>query len=531
MANVLKQEKQEEIRALGRLGWSLRRIEEATGVRRETVARYLRWSGIRMRPPRGRRLAAAKAASEVATDPGASGPVGSKAASRVATDLERAGAVPAAGSQSRCEPHREWITAQIELGRNATAIWQELVERHGFDGGYNTVKRFARGLRGSRVSLGHPTIATAVGEEGQVDYGTGPMVRHPETGKYRRTRLFALTLGWSRKAVWLLAWKSSSRAWCELHEEAFRRLGGVPGVVVLDNLKEGVLEPDAYDPGLNPLYRDFLAHYGVVALPARVRHPDRKGKVERSVGYAQDTALKGKRFESLEEAQAYLDRWAERWADTRIHGTTKRQVAAMFAEERQHLKPLASEPFRYYQHALRTVHLDGCIEVEAAYYGAPPGWIGRQVEVQWDARRVRLVDPATGVLLRELAKRPRGYREVHPEDLPPRTPAGTLALLRRAHRAGAAIGELCEKIHDKREQAGVRRILGLLSLAKKHGVGPVEDACKSALEVGFPDYRFVKRWIERHPPPPLSLRQVDPLIRQLTEYQAHVAKLITPPSP
>ena len=69
MANVLKYEKQEEIRALGRLGWSLRRIEEATGVRRETIARYLRWSGIRVRPPRGHKLGEAKAASHVATDP------------------------------------------------------------------------------------------------------------------------------------------------------------------------------------------------------------------------------------------------------------------------------------------------------------------------------------------------------------------------------------------------------------------------------------------------------------------------------
>src|SRR5690606_12016893 len=89
------------------------------------------------------------------------------------------------------------------------------------------------------------------GEEAQVDYGDGPMVRHPETGKYRRTRLFVLTLGYSRKAVRLLTCRSSSRIWAELHETAFRRLGGVPRVVVLDNLKEGVLKPDVYDPALN----------------------------------------------------------------------------------------------------------------------------------------------------------------------------------------------------------------------------------------------------------------------------------------
>jgi len=118
----------------------------------------------------------------------------------------------------------------------------------------------------------------------------------------------------------------------------------VTRVVVLDNLREGVLTPDIYDPALNPLYRDVLKHYGAVALACRVRDPDRKGKVERSVGHAKNTPLKGLRFESLPEAQTYLDHWEERWADTRIHGTTKRQVAAMFAEERPALQPLPIEP-------------------------------------------------------------------------------------------------------------------------------------------------------------------------------------------
>jgi transposase len=96
----------------------------------------------------------------------------------------------------------------------------------------------------------------------------------------------------------------------------------------------GSHRPDIYDPTLNPLFRDVLAHYGVVAMPCRIQDPDRKGKVEAGVGHAQKTPLKGLHFESLEQAQAYLDRWEERWADTRIHGTTKRQVAAMFAEEK-----------------------------------------------------------------------------------------------------------------------------------------------------------------------------------------------------
>src|ERR1700690_4155521 len=102
------------------------------------------------------------------------------------------------------------------------------------------------------------------------------MVRDSTSGKYRRTRLFVLTLGYSRKSVRLLVFRSSSQTWAELHEKAFRRLGGVTRVVVLDNLREGVLAPDVYDPTLNPLYRDMLRHYGAVPLPCRVGHPDRK---------------------------------------------------------------------------------------------------------------------------------------------------------------------------------------------------------------------------------------------------------------
>jgi hypothetical protein len=105
-----------------------------------------------------------------------------------------------------------------------------------------------------------------------------------------------------------------------------------------------VLTPDIYDPALNPLYRDVLTHYGVVGLPCRVGDPDRKGKVESGTGHTQRTSLHGMRFETIEAAQAYLDHWDTRWADTRIHGTTKRQVAAMFAEEQPALQPLPLEP-------------------------------------------------------------------------------------------------------------------------------------------------------------------------------------------
>ena len=422
-------------------------------------------------------------------------------------------------SASACEPFHELIQAGVTRGRNAMAIWQDLVDQASFTGAYESVKRYVRKLRGTQSTEPRAVILTAPGEEAQVDYGTGPMVRDPVSGKYRRTRLFVLTLGFSRKSVRLLVFRSSAQVWAQLHEQAFRRLGASPRVVVLDNLREGVLEPDIWDPQINPVYRDMLTHYGAVALPCRVGDPDRKGKVEAGVAHAQKTPLKGQRFEKLEDAQLYLDRWEERWADTRIHGTTKRQVAVMFAEERPTLLPLPVEPFRYYEYGERVVHLDGCVEVEAAYYSAPPGWIGRRVHVQWDIQRVRLIDPRTCQLLREHLRLARGGHRIADQDRPQRTPLGTQQLLNRAQRASSNIGVFSKALYQQQGQPAVRRILGLLSLAKKYSVTTVDDACAAALEMGVHDYRFVRRYLERKPLVPIPLRQVDPLIRQLELYR------------
>jgi transposase len=544
MSNVLDNDRQQQIRALGRLGWTLSRIQDATGIRRETISGHLRAAGIPVRS-RGRPSESKPKPAispEVSTDPRTSNPAISgkvstdsgrpKPATRGAVSTDSA-PVPRPGrapSASACEPYRELITEALGRGRNAMAIWQDLVDDHGFVARYASVRRFVLTLRGASSPDARVVITTAPGEEGQVDYGDGPMVRHPHTGKYRRTRLFVLTLGYSRKAVRLLVWQSSTQVWAELHERAFRRLGGTVRVIVLDNLKEGVLTPDIYDPALNPLYRDVLAHYGVVALPCRVGDPDRKGKVEAGVGHAKKTPLRGLRFERLEDAQTYLDRWEAHWADTRIHGTTKRQVAAMFVEEQSALGPLPLEPFRYYRFGVRTVHLDGCVEVEAAYYGAPPGWIGRRVDVQWNDLFVRLLDPKTGQLLREHVRAPRGWHRIEDADRPRRTPPKTMALLEAALRVGPSVSAICDHIHRHDGEAGVRRILGVLALAKKHGPAVVEDAAKAALDLGVPTYRFLRRYLERRPPVPLTLRQVDPLIRQLTLYRDLIDRTTGDPS-
>jgi len=227
MANVLNEEKKQQVLALGRLGWSLRRIQQATHVRRETAGAYLKAAGIAVRPPSGWGRCEPKPANEVITDSGAAKPVtavipdpldpngnpspnpnpenpSNKGRSRttpkpanerheVITDSV---VVP---GPSACEPYREAIDLGINRGRNARAIWQDLVSEYGFASSYQSVQRFVRKRRGAQRPEARVVIVTAAGQEAQVDYGTGPMVRDPESRKYRRTRLFVMTLGCSRK--------------------------------------------------------------------------------------------------------------------------------------------------------------------------------------------------------------------------------------------------------------------------------------------------------------------------------------------
>ena len=204
MSNALSEEQKQQGIALGKLGWSLRKIERETGVRRETAGAYLKAAGIAVRIPRawGRR-APAKPANEVTPD--------------FVGLLSQPPSSPA-GRVSACEPYRDLIEEKLSRGRNAKAVWQDLVTDHGYPGNYQTVKRFVRKLQGSRLPQALGSSSPRQGKKPK----SRPLVRDPQTGKYRRTRLFVLTLGYGRTCIRLLTWRSSARIWAELHEKAFR---------------------------------------------------------------------------------------------------------------------------------------------------------------------------------------------------------------------------------------------------------------------------------------------------------------------
>lgn len=139
--------------------------------------------------------------------------------------------------------------------------------------------------------------------------------------------------------------------------------------------------------------------------------------------------------------------------------------------------------------------------------------------MQWNAAHVQLIDPLSGQLLREHLREQRGHHRIQEQDRPTRTPLSTQQLPRRAEVAGPQIGVLCQATHQNLGEESVRRILGVLNLTKTYGVASTDDACATGLETGASRYHFVRRYLERNPQLPLSLRQIYPLIRQLTLYR------------
>ena len=164
MSNVLKEEKRQQVLALGRLGWSLRQIEEATGVRRETASGYLKAAGLKVRG-RGRppaRPAKPAISPEMPTDSSPATAAGEGTAAAAPVPAQRPGRAPQA---SACEPYRELIVGALGRGRNAMAIWQDLVDDHGFPASYTSVRRFVSTVRQQPAVEARAVITTDPGED------------------------------------------------------------------------------------------------------------------------------------------------------------------------------------------------------------------------------------------------------------------------------------------------------------------------------------------------------------------------------
>jgi len=384
MANTLKMEKQTLIKQLLELGWSYRKIEREIGIHRETVAKYDP-NHPKNQSDHGR----ISKADNVPTDSYSS--IHPQHENRPncppsSTDLEASLIIADSAVQNNKRPTRTSqaapfdtiIREKLDLGLSAQRIYQDLVCEFEFKHSYDCVKRYVGKIKKTNPKLS-ARIHTLPGEEGQVDFGKGaPTLKN---GRYVRPWCFKMVLSFSRHSYEESVWAQDVENFLRCHERAFEEFGGVPSVIRLDNLKSGVLKAHLFEPELNPLYAAFANHYGFSPLPCLPRKPEHKGKTESGVGYTQDNALKGLRFDSLEDQNAHLKFWNKRWARTRIHGTTKKQVWTVFINEEKHaLKPLPLQPFQYFKIGTRKVHNDGHIEVEKSYYSVPHQLIGEVLE-------------------------------------------------------------------------------------------------------------------------------------------------------
>lgn len=496
--NVLKPHLQTTVATLLATGTSQREIERVTGIDRKTIRAC--WQ----------RLTAERANSPgVATGSLVQIPPPWAPASLAMT-------------VSACEPHRAFIEGQVRLRRNATAIYQDLVDQYGFDGAYNSVKRFVRKLC-AREPEQFDRLEFAPAEEAQVDYGEGAPTRVPGTDRYRKPRLFVMTLRYSRRCFRRVVWKSSQETWARLHEEAWRYFGGSCRYVVLDNLKEGVIKPDLYEPELNPVYAATLAHYGVVADPARVGDPNRKGSVESAIGHTQATALKGRRFESIEEQNEFLEHWETKWAAARIHGSARRQVQAMFEEERAHLLPLPITGMQFFTESQRTVCDDSCVRVEHSSYAARPAPIGSRVLVRVFTHRIEIRELRTQVLLRTHTRVDRPGTVVLPVAERVFNPSReTRHILTQARSIGPATQQLCETLFAVQGRVGQRSLWGIVGLARRYPRRLVDSACARAIDDGVHSYRHIKALTERLVTEALALIDVPgldvPVQSELTQH-------------
>ena len=540
MSNLLKMAIVETIRTLHRRGWSQRRIADELGINRETVARYLRQVESPSKPadapsgstPDDGAPKPADAPSGSTPDDGApkpaDAPPGSTpddGASRPAQESPRRAPGPqprGSGRASGCEPWRDLILAKCQQDLSAQRIYQDLVAEHGFVGSYYCVRRFVRRLEATR-DLPFRRIECEPGDEAQVDFGTGAPVVTPD-GKRRKTHVFRIVLSHSRKAFSEAVARQTTDDFLRCLEDAFRHFGGVPRRLVLDNLKAAVSRADWFDPDLNPKVRSFGEHYGTVFMPTRPYTPRHKGKVERGVDYVQENALKGRRFTSLEEENRYLRDWELAVADTRVHGTTRRHVGTHFEEvERAALLPLPAEPFPSFREARRTVHRDGHIEVERAYYSVPPEYLARQVWVRWDARMVRVFNDRMEPVALHVKHEPGRFSTQAPHIAAEKingVERGAAWHLARVRRLGPQSTRWAEAVIAVRGVEAVRVLIGLLSLADRHDAAALERACEVASSYGAYHLRTIRALIARDAAEQetMSFRNEHPMIRPLSDY-------------
>lgn len=512
MANRLKMAVVDAISTLDQRGWSQRRIARELGIDRETVARYLHLE-------------------RAGPKPATNAPTGSDAAEppvSPAKCTEQDNCRP--GPASQCDPFKELIEAKNEENLSAQRIYQDLRDDYGFEGSYYSVRRFVRRI-GQDSELPFRRMECGPGDELQVDFGTGAPILAPD-GSRRRSHVFRVVLSFSRKGYSEAVFRQSTDDFIRCLENAFWHFGGVPRTTIIDNVKAAVKKADWYDPEIHPKIQSFCRHYGTVILPTRPYMPRHKGKVERGIDYVKNNALKGRKFPDLQAQNQHLLNWESHTADTRIHGTTRKQVKKLFTEEEKPaLLPLPACRFPCFQEAKRSVHRDGHIEVQKSYYSVPPEYTGRQVWARWDGHLVRVYNCRMEQIVVHTQVEPGKFQtlqqHIHSHK---RSGAekGTAWLLSRAALIGDHADQWARAMLKARGIRGVRVLMGLLNLTNHYDSKSIDNACEIALTHDAFRLKTIRLLIKKGGSKQQQWEFIDehPIIRSMSDYEAVVEQSI-----
>lgn len=332
------------------------------------------------------------------------------------------------------------------------------------------------------------------GEEAQVDFGYLGTWVNPTSGKRQRLWAFVMVLSFSRHMFVYVVTKMDQRAWIDAHVAAFTFFGGVPHMLIPDNLKAGVIKPDLYDPKLNRAYEEMATYYGTLIDPARSSHPKDKPRVERMVPYVRESYFAGRNFGSLEDMNDGAEKWCLSVAGERIHGTTHQQPLSLFQQvEAAHLLPLPSQPFEMVTWARGKVHKDCHVQVLGSLYSIPHRHMGKEVHARASDKIVEFyLDHELIKTHRRVAK---GRRETDWNDYPPekaafyqRTPNWCQG---QANLLGPNVAQAVEELLAKHRLHYLRQCQGIVGLAKKNGSGRLDAACQRALAFGDGSYKTI----------------------------------------
>jgi transposase len=462
-------------------GAGLRRVAERAGVDRKTARRY---------------VAAAEAAG--LSRPGSVGDVTDEVVAAVVAAVRPGRPAGRGEAWSRLEARRERLERWSRgldpetgepAGRALTAVKiAELLAREGCPVAYRTVHRFLSQECGYREKK--TTVRVADGEPGvelQVDFGYMGMIHDRETGRRRKVHALIFTAVFSRHMFVWLTFSQTLAAVVAGCEAAWVFFGGVFKVLVPDNLSPVVSRADGCEPVFTAGWLDYAQHVGFQTDPARVRTPTDKPRVERQVQYVRSSMWDGESFTSLGQAQAHAERWCARRAGGRVHGTTRARPAEVFAD--LEAPALLGRAGRYDPPVFVDVkvHRDLHVQVCKALYSAPAHLVGRTLRVRADSVLVKLY--LRGELVKTHPRGAAGSRTTDPSDMPAEKAVYAMrdvdSLLRRARAAGDAVGEFAQRLLEvPLPWTSMRSVYRLLGLVERHGAGPVEDACRTSLDLG-----------------------------------------------